>query len=57
MLPRYTLLTIYKTLLRPHLDYDDIIYDQDYNAAFHQKLELVQQNACLALAGTIRDTS
>ena len=38
MLPRSSLLTIYKSFIRPHLDYGDIIYDQAYNASFHQKL-------------------
>ena len=28
ILPRFSLLTIYKTFVRPHLDYGDIIYDQ-----------------------------
>ena len=27
-LPRSTLITIYKSFIRPHLDYGDIIYDQ-----------------------------
>ena len=38
----------------PH-HYGDIIYDQAYNASFHQKLELLLCNACLAI--TIRGTS
>ena len=38
----YSMLTIYKSFIRPHLDYSDIIYDQAYNASFHQKLELLQ---------------
>ena len=38
ILPRSALLTIYKRFIRPHLDYGDIIYDQAYNASFHQKL-------------------
>ena len=33
------LITIYKAFVRPHLDYGDILYDQAYNASFHQKLE------------------
>ena len=41
-LARSALLTIYKSFSRPHLDYGDIIYDQVYNASFHQKLELLQ---------------
>ena len=57
ILPRPALLTIYKSFIRPHLDYGDIIYDQAYNASFHQKLELLQYNACLAITGAIRGTS
>ena len=49
--------TIYKTFIWPHLSYDDIIYGQPYNASFHQKLELLQCNACLAITGAIRGTS
>ena len=56
ILPRSALLTIYKSFIRPHLDYGDIIYDQAYNKSFHQKLELLQQNACLAITGAIRGT-
>ena len=38
-LPRQALITIYKAFARPHLDYGDILYDQAYNASFHQKRE------------------
>ena len=31
-LPRLSLLTIYKSFIRPHLDYGDIIYDRAYTA-------------------------
>ena len=55
--PRSALLTICKSFIRPHLDYGDIIYDQAYNASFHQKLELLQYNACPAITGAIRGTS
>ena len=27
-LPQYALITIYKSFVRPHLDYSDVIYDQ-----------------------------
>ena len=57
ILPRSTLLTIYKTFIRSRLDYADIIYDHTYNSAFHDKLESVQYNACLAITGAIRGTS
>ena len=57
ILPRPTLLTIYKAFIRPHLDYGDTIHDQAYNDSFHQKLESIQYNAALAITGVIRDTS
>ena len=57
ILPRSVLLTIHKSLIRPHLDYGDIIYDQAYNTSFHQKLDLLQYNASLAITGAIRGTS
>ena len=57
ILPRFSLLTIYKTFVRPHLDYGDIIYDQTYNASFHRKLESIQYSACLAITDTVRGTS
>ena len=57
ILPGSALLIIYKSFIRPHLDYGDIIYDQAYNASFYQNLELLQYNACLAITGAIRGTS
>ena len=41
----------------PNLDYGDVIYDQHYNNSFHQKLELIQYNAALAITGAIRVSS
>ena len=52
--PRSSLLTIYKSFIRPHLDYGDIIYDKAYNASFEQKVESIRHNATLALTGAIR---
>ena len=57
LLPRTTLITIYKAFVRPHLDYGDILYDQAFNSSFHDRLESVQYNACLAIMGAIRGTS
>ena len=57
LLPRAALITIYKAFVRPHLDYGDVLYDQTFNASFHEKLESIQYNACLALTGAIKDTS
>ena len=45
VLPRHSLLTIYNSFIRPHLNYGDIIYDQPNNQAFSNKLEVVQYNA------------
>ena len=56
-LPRPVLMTMYKTFVGPHLDYGDIIYDEAYNKTFHQKLESIQYNTCLALLGAIRGSS
>ena len=57
LLPRGALITIYKAFVRPHLDYDDVSFDQAFNASSHEKLESMQYNACLALTVTIRGTS
>ena len=56
-LPRLPLLTIYKSFIRPHLDYGDIIYDQAYNVSFHQKLESIQYNSALAITDAKGGTS
>ena len=53
-LPSLPLFTIYRSFIRPHLDYEDIIYNQAYSISFHQKLESIQFNSALAIAGTIR---
>ena len=40
-LPRTSLLTICKSLIRPHLDYSDLGYDQPSNDAFSIRLDVV----------------
>ena len=57
ILPRHTIITIYKSFARTHLDYGDIIYDQPNNESFCNKIERVQYNAALAITGAIRGTS
>ena len=57
ILPRSPLFAIYKSFIISHLDYGDMIYDQAYNASFHQKLDPVQYKAALAITGAIRGTS
>ena len=56
-LPRNALLTIYKSFIRPHLDYGDILYDKPNNENFQNKIEKVQYRACLAITGAIQGTS
>ena len=56
ILPRKSLITIYKSFIRPHL-YCDVIYDQSYNESFCSKTEQIQYNAALAIAGAIRGKS
>ena len=58
LLLREALITIYKAFVRPHLDYGDVLFDQAFKAfSFHEKIESIQYNACLAVTGTIRGTS
>ena len=52
-----SILTIYKTFVRPHLDYGDIAYDKMFNKSFHKKLESIQYIAALAMTGAIRRTN
>ena len=56
-LPRFSLLTIYKSFVRPLLDYGDVIYDQPINQSISDRTESVQYNAALAITGAIRGTS
>ena len=56
-IPRNSLLTIYKSFIRPHLDYGDIIYHQPNNGSLCQKIESVQYEAALAITGAIHGTS
>ena len=57
VIPRAALLTIYKSFLRPHLNYGDIIYGRAFKESFQSKLEPVQYNATLAITGAIRGFS
>ena len=52
-LPEQLLLTSYKTFVRPHTDYGDIIYDELSNELFYEKLESVQYKSLLAITGDI----
>ena len=56
-LPRHSLITLYKSFIRPHLDYADIIYDQPNNLDLYNKIETCQYNAALPITGAIRGSS
>ena len=40
ILPRQSLITIYKSFIRPHVDYVDIVYDRAFNESFQNFLNL-----------------
>ena len=56
-IPGKPLLSIYKTFLRPHLHYCDVIYDKPHNEKFTDTLESIQYNAALAITGAMKGTS
>ena len=43
--------------MRPHLDYADIIYNKPNNMSVCNKIESLQYNAALPIAGDIRESS
>ena len=56
ILPRHSLITVYKAFIRPHLDYGDVIHDHAFNELFYQRLESIQYNAAIATTGTTKRT-
>ena len=56
-LPISSLFAIYKTFIRSHLGYADVVYGQSYKSSFREKLESIQYNAALALTGAVRGSS
>ena len=57
ILLRDSLLTIYISFIRPHLDYGDVIYDKPNNDSFSDNIEQLQCKACLAITEVIQGTS
>ena len=53
----YKWLTIYKSFLRPHLDYGYVIFDRNFNEIFLNKPESAQYNSAIAITGAIRGSS
>ena len=56
-IPRDALLRIYKSFIKPHLDYGDIIYDKSNNESLKNKIKNIQYNACIAVTGAIQEAS
>lgn len=56
-LPRPSLLRIYKKLVRPNLDYVDVIYHLPKYSNLSDKIESVEYNAIVAITVAIRGTS
>ena len=56
MLSGEVLIPIYKAFVRLRLNYNDVHFDQAFNASSHEKLESIQYNSCFALTGTIKGT-
>ena len=52
-----SILTIYETFIRPHLDYCDVICDKIFNESWHKKRESAQYNAVLAITEAIWGTN
>ena len=56
-LPRQSWLTIYKSFIRLHLDYGDVICDQPLNESLSNRIESVQYKAALTITGAIQGSS
>ena len=54
---RQSLLTIYKSFVRPILYYEDIIYGKPHKKSFIEKIERAQYNACLVITGAFKGNS
>ena len=57
VLPRSSLLTIYKTFIPSLFENADVVYNQSYKSPFQEKLESIQYNAALAVISAIRGSS
>ena len=56
-IPCDALLRIYKSFIRPRLDYGDTIYDKPNNESFKNKIENIQYKNCIAITSAIQRTS
>ena len=56
-LPRYSLLLIYESFIRPHLHYGHIVYYQLNNSSLSENIESLQYNAAVGITGAIKASS
>ena len=56
-LPKKYLVTINKSFISPHLDYNDVVHDRASNESCHQSLEFLQYSAAIVITGAIRGIS
>ena len=54
ILPQTSLRTIYKSFIRPYLNYGDVIYDQPLHESFSNNIETAHYNTALAITGAIK---
>ena len=57
VLPRESLVIIYKSFIRPHIDHGDVMYDHPNNESFCNLTAIVQYNAALPVTGAIKGAS
>ena len=57
LLPRESLLTIYKSIIRPHFNYFDVFYDQPLNESLSNRIESVQCKTILPITKAIQGSS
>ena len=46
-MPHDSLTTIYKSFIRPHLNYADVIFDKPSNATFSYRIESAKYNVAI----------
>ena len=56
-LSREALLRMYKSFVRPNLDYGDIIFDKPNNESFKSRIKSIQYKARIAITGATQGTS
>ena len=56
-LPQHLVITINRFSVRPHLDYDNVLYDKPNNKHLCQKIWIIQYNAAVIVTGSIKGIS